>query len=100
MFGKSIPLGEVEIAAMSPPVDLIEWVNGHRPFTTMFLINFASWADVPINTLMHEMTHVWQGLVTGPIYMVQALEAQLRQGAAAYNYGTPTTKPARARRPR
>lgn len=70
MFGKSIPLGEGEIAAMSPPVDMIEWVNGHRPFTTMFLINFASSADVQINTLMHEMTHVWQGLVIGPIYMV------------------------------
>ena len=85
VFGKAIPLAEVKVAAMSPPVDLIEWLNGQRPFTTMFLINFASWADVKINTLMHEMTHVWQGVVSGPVYMVQALEAQMSK--EGYNYG-------------
>ena len=58
VFGVAVPLDEVRVAAMSPPVDLIEWINGQRPFTTMFLINFASWADVKIETLMHEMTHV------------------------------------------
>jgi hypothetical protein len=85
VFGGAIPLAEVRVAAMSPPVDLIEWVNGQRPFTTMFLINFASWADVKIETLMHEMTHVWQGIQTGPLYMVQAIEAQM--SSQGYNYG-------------
>ena len=85
VFGVAVPLDEVRVAAMSPPVDLIEWINGQRPFTTMFLINFASWADVKIETLMHEMTHVWQGIQTGPMYMVQAIEAQM--SSEGYNYG-------------
>jgi len=51
----------------------------------MFLINFASWADVTIDTLIHEMTHVWQGIQVGPLYMVQALEAQ--STPESYNYG-------------
>jgi hypothetical protein len=34
---------------------------------------------------MHELTHVWQGVVAGPVYMVEALEAQA--SAESYNYG-------------
>jgi hypothetical protein len=85
VFGAALPLDQVRLAVMSLPVDFIEWVNGGRPFTTMFLINFASWANIKIETLMHELTHVWQGMVAGPVYMVEALEAQA--SAEGYNYG-------------
>ena len=35
--------------------------------------------------MIHELTHVWQGVVDGPVYMVQALEAQA--SGEGYNYG-------------
>ncbi len=85
IFGTSVEVDKVRIAVMSPPVDLIEWANKERPFTTMYLINFASWARVDIPTLIHELTHVWQSVVAGPFYMIEALEAQLR--GEGYNYG-------------
>jgi hypothetical protein len=85
IFGKAIPLDQVRVAVMSPPVDFVEWVNGQRPFTTMYLVNFASWVDAKIDTLIHELTHVWQGMVAGPVYMVQAIESQM--GKEKYNYG-------------
>ena len=85
VFGAAVPLDQVRLAVMSLPVDFIEWVNGGRAFTTMFLINFASWTNIKIETLIHELTHVWQGMVAGPIYMVEALEAQA--SAEGYNYG-------------
>ena len=81
----SIDLDKVKIAVKSLPVDLIETLNGGRTFTTMYLLNFASWDKVTLDTLIHELTHVWQGLQEGPVYMIEALEAQLiGQG---YNYG-------------
>jgi hypothetical protein len=85
IFGSAVPLDQVRLAVLSLPVDFIEWVNGGRTFTTMFLINFASWAEIKIETLIHELTHVWQGMVAGPVYMVEALEAQA--SAEGYNYG-------------
>jgi hypothetical protein len=84
VFGTSIELDKVRLAVMSLPVDVIELVNNERPFTTMYLINFASWDELDDATLVHELTHVWQGLVAGPVYMVEALEAQFTEG---YNYG-------------
>jgi hypothetical protein len=50
---------------------------------------------VPIDTptLIHELTHVWQGVQTGPLYMVGAIcgmiKARIQTGSddAAYNYG-------------
>jgi hypothetical protein len=50
----------------------------------MYLINFASWADLDRPTLIHELTHVWQSLVEGPFYMVEAIHGQMTDG---YNYG-------------
>ena len=85
VFGASIPLDEVRLSVKSFAVDFIEWVNGGRAITTMRLINFASWDTLTTDTLIHEMTHVWQGVVDGPVYMVEALEAQLV--GAGYNYG-------------
>jgi hypothetical protein len=53
----------------------------------MYVLNFASWANVDRHTLIHELTHVWQGVVAGPIYMIQALHAQIEFGSGAYDYG-------------
>jgi hypothetical protein len=85
VFGASISLDKVKLAVKSLPVDLVETLNGGRTFTTMYLINFASWDKITIDTLIHELTHVWQGLQEGPVYMVEALEAQLI--GKGYNYG-------------
>ena len=83
IFGTSIDLDRVKIAAASIPSDVINYVNGQRPFTTMYVINFASWATVEMHDLIHELTHVWQGVQTGPLYMVRALEAQISAGVSS-----------------
>lgn len=84
LYGYSIDLGRVKVAVASIPSDLIHLINGGRPFTTMYVINFASWQKVNIKTLMHELAHVWQGVVAGPVYMVEALHAQAKYGRNAY----------------
>jgi hypothetical protein len=80
IFGSSINLGRVKIAVSSLPADIINYINGDRPFTTLYVINFGSNAVVEMHTLIHELTHVWQGVQTGPLYMVRALEAQIGAG--------------------
>ena len=77
VFGWSIDLDQIKVAVASIPADIITWLNGSRPFTTMYIINFASWTKITMGTIMHELTHVWQGVVDGPVYMVEALESQL-----------------------
>jgi len=89
VFGSSIDLSRVKISEASLAADLVNLVNnvddpGARPFTTMYVLNFASWKKVELSTLIHELTHTWQGVVVGPIYMAQALHAQFTEGAAAY----------------
>ena len=39
--------------------------------------------------LIHELTHAWQYQHTGWTYLLRALSAQLRLGAAAYDFGGP-----------
>jgi hypothetical protein len=79
IFGWSIPLERVKLAVASLPADLINHINHNRPFTTMYVINFASWFDIDKNmhSLIHELTHVWQATTSGPVYMVEALDSQL-----------------------
>ncbi|HVG59942.1 MAG TPA: hypothetical protein VNA24_15405 [Hyalangium sp.] len=77
IFGTSIDLSRVKVAVASIPADLINLVNGGRPFTTMYVINFSSKAKIDMKTLIHELAHVHQGVVDGPVYMIQAIEAQL-----------------------
>lgn len=77
VFGSSIPLDRVKVAVASLPADLINGLNGNRAFTTMYVINFASWTKIQMHTLIHELTHVWQGVVAGPVYMVEAIESQI-----------------------
>ena len=52
-------------------------INDDRAFTTMYIIDFPADQPVDRSTLIHELTHVWQGVQTGPLYMPRALEAQL-----------------------
>jgi len=91
VFGSSVPLDQVRLAVLSIPVDVIEWIEQEvtgqqgRAFTTMTLINFPSWEKLGTDTVVHELTHVWQNFQVGPIYMVEALEAQMSK--AGYNYG-------------
>lgn len=85
VYGDVEWLTRVKVANASLPADLINAVNGGRPFTTMYVLNYSSKTafksngelkDIP--TLIHELMHVWQGVQDGPIYMIEALEAQLR----------------------
>jgi len=77
VFGSSINLSRVKIATASIPSDVINWINGGRPFTTMYVINFKSGTKIKMHTLIHELTHVWQAVVAGPVYMVEALHSQI-----------------------
>lgn len=54
-----------------------------RPYTSFHTIN--SWGAMSDDTLMHELTHVWQYQQSGAIYMPQAIHAQVWGGG--YNYG-------------
>lgn len=83
IFGWSIDLHRVKITTDSIPADVANWLNGNRPFTTMYVINFASGAMIDKRTLIHELTHVWQGVTAGPVYMVEALHSQI--GGRGYN---------------
>ena len=76
--GWSIPLERVKVAVASLPSDLIHKINGDRAFTTMYVINFASWNNIDANLdiLIHELTHVWQATTAGPVYMIEALCSQ------------------------
>ncbi len=84
VFGVSIDLKRVRIAVASIPADIILAFNGGRPFTTMYVINFKSGSSISMQTLIHELTHVWQAKMRGPIYAVDALHAQFTLGANAY----------------
>lgn len=69
--------------------DLQDWLRStpdSRAFTTNTLINFDVHDPDGINrfTLIHELCHVWQALVTGPFYLVEALHAVIGND---YNYG-------------
>ncbi len=50
------------------------------PITDPIFLNDMSW-------LVHELTHTWQYQHHGPVYLIQALWAQIRLGAEAYGYG-------------
>jgi len=89
VFGTSIDLTRIKVAEKSLPSDFINAVNGGRPFTTMYILNFASWKKVEMKTLIHEIAHVWQAVQVGPIYMLEALHAQFKDGADAYKVTNP-----------
>jgi len=76
VFGISIDLDQVQLTTASFPADFIMWLNKNRPFTTMYVINYKSGTTLPMNTLIHELTHVWQAVNSGGVYMLEALHSQ------------------------
>ncbi len=85
IYGTSIDLNQVRVAS-SFPTDVAFLLNGQRPFTTMYILNFPSWKQANLQTVIHELAHVWQSVQVGPVYMLQALHAQIKKGKAAYSY--------------
>ena len=92
VFEDSVDLDHVFVSSESLLNDVIfglqDWANGtpdSRAFTTDTLINFDVDDGIERHTLIHELTHVWQALVTGPFYMAEAIHAQTTE--AGYNYG-------------
>ncbi|WP_339865130.1 hypothetical protein [uncultured Algoriphagus sp.] len=76
IFGNSIDLNRVKLTDASLAADLIMWMNKNRPFTTMYVINHKSGATLSMATLIHELTHVWQAVTSGGVYMIEALHSQ------------------------
>lgn len=91
VFGRSIALERVQIGFAALPGDVIRYVNIELPraFTTMYLLNFGPGAVVDMQTIIHELAHVWQGVQQGPLYMTRALEAQIGAGVdSLFHTGT------------
>lgn len=57
-----------------------------RAFVTGTLINMRADQGIDMETLIHELTHVWQNFEVGPIYLSEAIHAQATD-PDAYNYG-------------
>jgi hypothetical protein len=85
VYGSSIKLDRVKIGFAALPGDVIRFLNIEMPraFTTMYLLNFGPGAKVDMQTIIHELAHVWQGVQEGPLYMTRALEAQFGAGLDA-----------------
>lgn len=82
MFGSAIDFTRVKLGFADIPGDVLRYCNIELPraFTTMYLLNFGPGAIVDMQTIIHELGHVWQGVQQGPLYMTRALEAQLAAG--------------------
>jgi hypothetical protein len=68
-------------------LELVFALNQGRAFVTFHTINLPSGEG--IDTVVHELTHVYQYERAGSVYLGQALHAQAARGAGAYNYGGP-----------
>ncbi len=95
VFGVSIDLDRVKLTDASLAADLIMWMNKNRPFTTMYVINYKSGSTLPMDTLIHEMTHIWQAVNSGGVYMIEALHSQFF--GKAYNLSEADLKAANGR---
>ncbi len=103
VFGTSIDLDLVSISQESLDNTIIFEVQAAfqrlggdaasaRAFVTGTLINMRADEGITMETLIHELTHVWQNFETGPMYLSEAIHAQVTD-PDAYNYGydDPTT---------
>ena len=95
VFGVSIDLDRVKLTDASLAADLIMWMNKNRPFTTMYVINYKSGSTLSMATLIHELTHVWQAVSSGGVYMIEALHSQFF--GKAYNLSEADLKNANGR---
>jgi hypothetical protein len=82
VYGNVLKLDRVQLGFADLPGDVIRYLNIEMPraFTTMYLLNFGPGAKVEMQTIIHELAHVWQGVQQGPLYMTRALEAQIGAG--------------------
>jgi hypothetical protein len=105
VFGDTLNYSTIYISAESLVNDIIFGVQDFvtqnpdsRAFVTNSLINFdvndaividgQGSLGVSRDTLIHEMTHVWQHDFTGPFYLSEAIHAQIPDlGGTGYNYG-------------
>jgi hypothetical protein len=92
VYADALDLDTIRVSAEDLTNDIIfglqDWARGRtdsRAFTTMTLINFDVDDGITPATLIHELCHVWQAVVDGPFYLVQAIHAQ--NTSASYNYG-------------
>jgi Ca2+-binding RTX toxin-like protein len=76
VFGNSIPWDRVRMDEHS----LMAWVG--RTHTIGFIINSTD--NIDDYTMIHELTHVWQYVTDGLVYIAQAVGAQAGDG---YDYG-------------
>jgi hypothetical protein len=85
VYGDVLKLERVRLGFADLPCDVIRCLNIEMPraFTTMYLLNFGPGAKVDMQTIIHELAHVWQGVQQGPLYMTRALEAQIGAGIAS-----------------
>ena len=81
VFGASINFEMVRVdenAVLGPAFS-------HREYTAFHTI--SGWGNISDDTLIHELTHVWQYERSGVIYIAEALHAQIKLGGtAAYDY--------------
>jgi len=87
VFGSSIDFSLVRIDTHSLMVFIAKKLKGYtkgREFTTFHTINGEE-GSIAIDTLIHELTHVWQYQQVGAIYMPEAIHAQ--NTPEGYDYG-------------
>lgn len=85
VFGSSINFSLVRIDTHSLMVFIAKKFKGYdkgREFTTFHTINGEE-GNIETDTLIHELTHVWQYQQVGAIYIPEAIHAQNTGG---YNY--------------
>jgi hypothetical protein len=86
VFGDSINFELVRIDSAGLSVWIAKKLKGYsegRPFTTLHTINGLG--GLGDDTLIHELTHVWQYQQVGAVYAFQALHAQ--NTPEGYDYG-------------
>lgn len=83
----AIRWGDVRVAE-GGVLSLVFALNNKRAFTTFHTINLPP--NETIDTVVHELTHVFQYERAGTVYIGGAIHAQATRGADAYNYGGPS----------
>jgi hypothetical protein len=76
VFGRSIDLDNVRLSDSNLAVDFVIWMNGNRPFVTMYFIHYKSGTTLKMDVLIQELVHIRQAVTLGGVYMVEALYSQ------------------------
>ncbi|MCL4870826.1 MAG: DUF4157 domain-containing protein [Anaerolineae bacterium] len=78
--------GDVRVAE-GGLLELIFALNNKRAYVMFHTINLPSGEGT--DTVVHELTHVYQYEKAGSLYLGEAIHAQATRGSGAYNYGGP-----------